>query len=531
MPVQPSDGRVGEEARRRRTFAIISHPDAGKTTLTEKVLLYGGALREAGQVQGKGRPGAVSDWMALERERGISVTSSVLRFEHDGAVLNLLDTPGHRDFAEDTLRVLTAVECAVVLLDAARGVEDQTRMLFEVARARRIPIVTFVNKYDRPGLEPLGMLDHISDELGLEPVPLTWPVGEAGRFLGLLDRPEGRALRFERTAHGAHEAPEVDVDLDDPPGGDPAWTTARDELELAVETLGELDPEAFRAGRQTPVLFGSAMWNFGVRQLLRTVVAHAPAPGTRAADDGTPHPVAGAFSGQVFKVQANIDPRHRDKLAFLRVCSGRFERGAKATVLRTGRPVTMAHAHQLFGQDREAVDEAFPGDVVGLSGIQDIRVGDTLATDPAAAPFTTIPTVVPERLVLARPQDVGRRKQFVRGLEQLDHEGVVHLLRRTDRDDPLPVLGAVGDLQLEVCRYRMEHEFGCPLRVEPSPWSVARRVASEDAGAVTASGRGTVLERADGTLVAAFPETYHLRLFTQAHPDVALARVIDDHHR
>ena len=519
---------VEAEAARRRTFAIISHPDAGKTTLTEKLLLYGGALREAGQVHAHGgRRAATSDWMELEKTRGISVTSTVLRFEHAGTTLNLLDTPGHRDFSEDTMRVRAAADCAVILLDAARGVQEQTRMLFEVARARRMPLITLVNKWDRPGMEPLEMLDHVESELSLKPAPLVWPVGAGGDFTGLIDRRTDRMLRLERTARGAHEAVETEVSLDALSGDDATlWETAVDELEL-VEAAGEaFDPEAFLAGECTPVLFGSAMWNFGVGELLQTIVDLAPSPRPRRLEEGGERPVDAPFAGQVFKVQANTDPRHRDRLAFIRIVSGQFERGMKVVNVRSGKPVTLSYAHDVFGRDREGLDEAWPGDVIGISGAQELRVGDTLAVDAGAAPLAAIPTLVPERFVHVRPRETSRRKQFLRGLEQLDEEGVVHVLHRTKVDDPTPVLGAVGDLQLEVMAHRMASEFGAEVATSETPWSTARRIEPSDADTVRAFGRSEVLRRADGALLAAFPSAYDLGRFERDHPDVPLIRVL-----
>jgi peptide chain release factor 3 len=520
---------IAGQAARRRTFAIISHPDAGKTTLTEKLLLYGGALREAGQVHARGgRRAAASDWMELEQTRGISVTSTVLRFEHDGTVLNLLDTPGHRDFSEDTMRVLAAADCAVILLDAARGVQEQTRMLFEVARARRMPVITFVNKYDRPGMDPLGMLDHIETELGLRPAPMMWPVGAGGEFRGLIDRREDRFLRLDRTARGAREVTETEVDIAALGADDgPEWQVAAEELEL-VEAAGEtFDPEEFLAGRCTPVFFGSAMWNFGVRQLLRAVVDLAPGPRPRRQGAGV-RPLDAPFAGQVFKVQSNTDPRHRDRLAYIRICSGRFERGMKVLNVRTGRPVTLSYAHDVFGRDRDQLLDAYPGDVIGISGAQDLQVGDTLAADAGAAPFDPIPTLVPERFVTARPEETSKRKQFRRGLEQVDEEGVVHVLRRTTIDDPVPILGAVGDLQLDVCKHRMATEFGCPIRLEQTQWNTARRIDAADADVVRAFGRSEVLLRADGATLAVFPGVYDLGRFERDHPGVRLTRVLGD---
>src|SRR3954447_6119432 len=358
------NGRVVAEASRRRTFAIISHPDAGKTTLTEKLLLYAGAVGEAGSVTARrGQKAATSDWMDLERRRGISVTSTVLRFEHEDIVFNLLDTPGHKDFSEDTLRVLAAVDCAVILIDAARGVEPQTEQLFQVARARGIPLIAFVNKYDRPGMEPLGMVDHLTEALGLPLSPLTWPVGIPGSFRGVIDRRDDTFHRFTRVTGGSAMAQETVVTARGQAGADDdddAWAVA-EELELVDEVGSAFAPEAFLRGESIPLLFGSAAWNFGVGLLLDTLRELAPPALARPVEDGTPRPIDAPFAALVFKVQANMDPRHRDRVAFIRINSGRFERGMRVTNARTGRTLALSFAHEVFGQDRSSLDEAVPG--------------------------------------------------------------------------------------------------------------------------------------------------------------------------
>ena len=516
--------RTLSEAARRRTFAIISHPDAGKTTLTEKLLLYGGAVAEAGAVKARrGRRAATSDWMELERARGISVSSTVLRFSDRGTVFNLLDTPGHRDFSEDTLRVLAAADSAVMLLDAAKGVEPQTLRLFEVAQARGIPLLTFVNKYDRPGIEPLEMLDHVEATLGLAPAPLTWPVGIPGDFRGVIDRRTGDFHRYTRTAGGATRA--GDELLGAMPADDPAWATAGEELAL-VEAAGHpFDPDAFAAGRCTPVFFGSAVSNFGVRLLLDALVDLAPAPRERPDADGAGRALDAPFSGLVFKVQANMDPRHRDRLAFLRVCSGRFERGMRAVNARTGRPFTLAHAHDVFGQDRVVLDEAFPGDVVGVVNALDLLVGDTLyAEEPVR--FPPIPTLAPEHFVRVRNRDAARHKQFHKGLAQLDEEGVVHVLRCNLGADPTPVLAGVGPLQFDVAVDRLQREFGVAVALDPTPWRTARRTDERGAEVLRDGTRADVLLRADGTHLALFTSEFMLDRVQRDHPDVRLDRLL-----
>ncbi|HET9093693.1 MAG TPA: peptide chain release factor 3, partial [Solirubrobacteraceae bacterium] len=472
-PHSPASSPLLQQAERRRTFAVISHPDAGKTTLTEKLLLYGGALHEAGAVKATAQQREVtSDWMELERRRGISVTSTAMRFTHRDTVFNLLDTPGHRDFSEDTLRVLAAADCAVILLDAARGVEDQTLKLFQVARARGIPLITFVNKYDRPGLEPLAMIDHIESTLELTCAPLTWPVGHPGEFQGVLEADTGAFTRFTRSARGATRAEAERVSADQPESN-PSWATAREELELLQAHDRTWEPERFAAGTLTPVLFGSALWNFGVEQLLDALIDVGPSPCARPTTNGGHRALDDGFSALAFKVQANMDPRHRDRIAFLRVCSGRFERGMRVTNARTGGTLALAYAHELFGQDRSTIEDAYPGDIIGIVNASDVLVGDTLYAETPVT-FPPIPSLAPEHFVTAYNRDPGRRKQFHRALEQLDHEGVVQLFRR-EANEPAPVLAAIGPLQFDVASERLAGEFGVQVRFEPLDWHLARR--------------------------------------------------------
>ncbi len=528
-PAAPA-GPVEREAARRRTFAIISHPDAGKTTLTEKLLLYGGALQEAGQVQGKGaRRQSTSDFMDIERRRGISVSSTVLRFDYRDVVINLLDTPGHHDFSEDTLRVLAAADAAVILLDAAKGVEAQTLRLFEVARARGIPLMVFVNKYDRPGLEPLEMLDHITSTLGIEPVAMTWPVGIPGDFRGVVDRAGGGGfVRFTRTVGGATQAPEEHLTPEQALEREgEAWTTAVEELELLEAVSGELDAELFREGIGSPVYFGSAVSNFGVRILLDALVDLAPPPAPRAGiDEEEARALGEPFSAQVFKVQANMDPRHRDRVAFLRIWSGRFERGMRAVNARTGKPFAIAHAHEVFGDERSVLDEAYPGDVIGVVNAGDLRVGDTLHVEGSRVEFPPIPTLAPEHFVTIRNRDSSRHKQFHRGLEQLAQEGVMHVLRRDVVADPTPVLAGIGPLQFEVAVERLQGEFGCTVGLDPTPWKVARRTDAAGAEVLRATRRADVLHSADGTVLALFTSEFLLALVERENPEVTLDRML-----
>ncbi|HSI80719.1 MAG TPA: peptide chain release factor 3 [Solirubrobacterales bacterium] len=519
-----ADARMlAAEASRRRTFAIISHPDAGKTTLTEKLLLYAGQVTEAGQVKARrNRRAAVSDWMEMERERGISISSTALRFELDGTIHNLLDTPGHRDFSEDTLRVLGAADSCVILLDAARGVEEQTLKLFEVARERRVPLITFINKYDRPGLESLALVDEIERELGLRAAPVTWPVGRAGELRGVIDRRDGGFYRFERTAGGATIGAEQRLDAAEAAveAGDD-WRVAAEEVGLLDEVGAGLDRDSYLAGSSTPVFFGSALQNFGIRMLLDALADLAPAPGPRPGADGRERELDADFSALVFKLQANLDPQHRDRLAYVRVCSGRFERGTQATNARTGKTLRMAYAHELFGRRRETLDAAFPGDVVGLVNAGDVRVGDTLYAGEEVR-FTPIPTLAPDRFARLRNRDTGRYKQFHRGVAQLESEGVVHVLHEPELGTQAPVLGGAGQMQFEVARYRLEREFGAAVAIEPAGWTVSRRIDPADAGTVARAPAGQLLADGHGRVLAAFKDRFALERFERAHPEVAL---------
>jgi peptide chain release factor 3 len=521
MPADPA-----AEAARRRTFAIISHPDAGKTTLTEKVLLYGGALgREAGAVKAKAdRRSATSDWMDLEQQRGISITSTVLQFPYRDCVVNLLDTPGHRDFSEDTYRVLTACDAAVMVLDAAKGIEAQTLKLFEVCRDRGLPILTFINKWDRPGLSPLELIDDIEANLQLICTPVTWPVGIAGDFRGVLDRRDGTYTRFTRTAGGTTMAPEevVEPERAAREEGD-AWQACAEELEL-VEGA-EHDHEMFLVGESTPMFFGSAITNFGVRKLLDAVIDEVPAPSARVDTKDEARPLGSDFSGFVFKVQANMDKAHRDRIAYVRVNSGRFERGMVVVHGRTGRPFATKYAHSVFGSERDTLEEAFPGDVVGLVNAGEVRVGDSLY-ERVPVQFPPIPTFAPEHFATVRVRDVSKSKQFRNGIQQLDEEGVVQVLRDPDFGDQAPVLAAVGALQFEVATHRLETEFNAPVELTMTRYRVARRTDEESRPALRAMQGVDVLERSDGTLLALFESTYWLERLEAEQPELTLDRLI-----
>ncbi|MGY6501389.1 MAG: peptide chain release factor 3 [Acidimicrobiales bacterium] len=516
------------EAARRRTFAIISHPDAGKTTLTEKFLLYGGALTsEAGSVKAKsGRRSATSDWMALEQKRGISITSTVLQFPYRDCVVNLLDTPGHRDFSEDTFRVLAAADAAVMVLDAAKGIEPQTLRLFEVCRQRNMPLLTFINKWDRPGRDPLELLDEIEEQIKVRPTPVTWPVGIPGDFRGVINRQTGEYIRFTRTAGGSTEAGEEILDLETAAQVEgEAWEQAQHEEELLSAVEADVDMESFLAGDSTPVFFGSALTNFGVRLLLDALIDMAPSPSPRPDADDTPRPLAAPFSGFVFKVQANMDPSHRDRLAFFRVCSGHFERGMVVTHDRTGKPFATKYAQQVFGQDRETVDDAWPGDVVGLVNAGDVRVGDTIWVDDPVT-FAGIPSFAPSHFSVARVRDTAKFKQFRRGITQLDEEGVVQVLRDPDMGDQAPVLAAVGPMQFEVATHRLENEFGAAVELSPTRYTVARVTDEASEPALRAMRDVDVLHKSDGTRLALFVSSYWLDRVEADHPELTLDRLV-----
>ncbi|MTV24808.1 peptide chain release factor 3 [Nitriliruptoraceae bacterium ZYF776] len=529
---------VRDEAARRRTFAIISHPDAGKTTLTEKFLLYAGAIGRAGGVQTRKTDRATtSDWLELEQQRGISVSSAVARFEHvvgggrareAGHVLNLLDTPGHRDFSEDTYRVLSGVDAAVMVLDAARGVEPQTEKLYAVCKARGTPVITFVNKMDRPSPEPLELLDDIERTLGLVGQPVTWPVKPEGRFEGVIDRRDQRAYRFE--AATAREGRMAQEDVSELVAGSDgaSWvpTDAREEVELLDAIGADLDLDAFLAGTASPVFFGSALSNFGVRLLLDAIVDLAPAPDARPDRDGVPRELDAPFSGLVFKIQANLDPRHRDRMAFVRVCSGRFERGETLINQRTGRGTTAKYATAVFGRDRETVDEAYPGDVIGLINAMDLVAGDSLHAAGSPVTFPPLPTFTPEHFATAHPADRSRTKQFRKGVDQLDEEGVVQVLRHPDLGDQAPIWAAVGRLQFEVASWRMEHEFGAPVRLEGTRFEVARATDEDGAKQLATMRDVEVYRRASGAPMALFRSRFVADRVAADHPELVLDTLV-----
>jgi len=517
------------EAARRRTFAVISHPDAGKSTLTEALALHAKAITEAGAVHGKaGRQGVVSDWLEMEQARGISITSAALQFHYDDAVINLLDTPGHSDFSEDTYRVLAAVDAAVMLLDAAKGLEPQTLKLFDVCRYRGIPVITFINKWDRPGREASQLCDELVERIGLQPMPVTWPVGEPGFFRGVLNVSDGSFVRYERTPGGATIAPEQHLDAATAEAEEGAeFTRAQEESNLLAEADGKFDRQRFAAATATPLLFGAAVHNFGVRHLLDLLVELAPQPQPRVDVDGAERPLDAPFSAFVFKVQTGMDRAHRDQVAFARVCSGVFERGMVATNATTGKPFATKYTQQVFGQDRSTVEVAYPGDVIGLVNATALRVGDTLYSGKPAVRFPGLPSFAPSNFAVARPADLGRAKQFRKGVDQLAGEGVIQVLRSDLRGEATPVFAAVGPMQFDVASHRLETEFNAPVKLDRLPYTVVRRLADPEQRAIVDSGRRSeVLTRTDGTDLALFEDGMAMRILQRQHPELALESLL-----
>lgn len=518
------------EIVRRRTFAIISHPDAGKTTLTEKFLLYGGALQLAGTVTArKDQRATTSDWMELERQRGISISSTVLQFEYGGCVVNLLDTPGHKDFSEDTYRVLTAVDAAVMVIDAAKGIEAQTRKLFEVCRQRGVPIFTFMNKLDRPSRPPLDLLDELESVLGIHAVPVNWPLGSGQEFRGVYGRQTREVHLFQKTPHGAYRAPEQVGGVGDPlvkeAMAPDVYAQFREEIDLLDGAGADFDLKEVQHGRLSPVFFGSAMNNFGVQMLLDRFLTLAPAPGPRMTGTGPVAPQNPAFSGFIFKIQANMNPKHRDRVAFIRIVSGAFKRDMIVQHPRTGKPVRLSNAQRLFAQERETVDSAWPGDVVGIVGNQDFQIGDTFSEDPTIR-FDEIPRFAPECFAQIHSSSSATNKRFREGLGQLLREGVAQAFELKDSLSRTTLLGAVGPLQFEVLKYRLESEYGAECRVESAPWTVARwmrpRAGSEAAELTLPSGAAEARDAA-GQDVALFANQWSFSYFETKNPEIEIS--------
>ena len=477
--------KIGSEVGRRRTFAIISHPDAGKTTMTEKLLLYGGAIRLAGSVKArKATKHAVSDWMDIEKQRGISVTSSVLQFEYDGYCINILDTPGHQDFSEDTYRTLMAADSAVMLIDGAKGVEAQTLKLFHVCKMRGIPIFTFINKMDRAAKNPFDLMQELEDVLGIKSYAMNWPIGTDGDFQGVYNRRERQIELYEGGNHGQEQARTITGDLDDPSLSEHLGSYYFDRLTEEISLLDmageDLDMNAVLGGRQTPIFFGSAMTNFGVKTFLEHFIKMAPCPHeTIAAGETVVDPVTTPFSGFIFKIQANMNPAHRDRLAFLRITSGKFEKGMEVWHTRTGRKLRLTQPTQFMAQERTIVDEAYAGDIIGLFDTGILGIGDTLSIDSQSLRFEGMPVFPSEHFARVQYADAMKRKQFQKGIEQLSEEGAIQVFKQMDIGVETLIIGAVGVLQFEVLEHRLRGEYGVEIRMQQLPYHYARWIEDQ----------------------------------------------------
>lgn len=520
---------MNSEIARRRTFAIISHPDAGKTTLTEKFLLYGGAVQLAGSVTaGKRQRDTASDWMELEKKRGISISSTLLQFDYAGLRMNLLDTPGHKDFSEDTYRVLMAVDAVVMVIDGGKGIESQTLKLFEICRHRGIPIFTFINKLDRPALSPLALIDEIEKVLAIHPFPVNWPLGSGMDFKGVYDRLQNQVHLFERVTGGAYKAPVSIRQFSDPVVkgklDERVYEQVEEELAILDGVHEGFDAQAVLRGDTTPVFFGSASNNFGVQLLLDGFVKYAPPPAPRKSGEAVIPVDHKAFSGFIFKIQTNMDPQHRDRIAFMRVCSGKFSRDMDAVHTRTGKRVRLSGSHTLFGQNREIVDEAYAGDILGFVAKQDFHLGDTISEDPGII-FHEIPKFAPEHFAFLTNPQPGKYKAFRKGMDQLLAENIVQVFNLKDVPSPGPLLGAVGPLQFEVLQYRLKSEYGADSTFEKKEWSLLRWLKTER---VHESLRdilryvGQLASDDRGNTVALFSNKWAMQQFAEKYPDVKL---------
>ena len=517
------------ETARRRTFAIISHPDAGKTTLTEKLLLYGGALDLAGSVTAKKQQReTTSDWMELEKKRGISISSTVLQFDYDGFRLNLLDTPGHKDFSEDTYRVLMAVDAVVMVIDAGKGIENQTRKLFEICRKRGIPIFTFMNKLDRPSMPPLMLMDQLEKVLSLHAYPINWPLGNGPYFKGVYDRLKRQVHMFERVPGGAYQAPVSIHDLNDPLVKNTleaqTYKDVVEELDILGATQGDFDLDQVLAGKMTPVFFGSAANNFGVELLLQGFLQFSTGPSPRKSLNGlvpVEHP---EFSAFVFKIQTNMNPLHRDRVVFVRVCSGKFTRNIVAKHSRTGEEIRLSDSHNIFGRSREIVNEAYPGDIVGFVTKVDLRVGDTISTDPSIV-YGEIPKFAPECFAFVENSFTSSYKSFRKGIGHLLAEDIVQAFTLKSPKNSTPLLGAVGPLQFEVLQYRLKDEYGAESRLDSMPYKILRWVESSETEEklleILPQGGGLAVDDQE-RYVMLFPTDWSLKYFLDLNPAIKL---------
>ena len=516
-----------EEISRRRTFAIISHPDAGKTTLTEKFLLYGGAIAQAGEVKGKKARAATSDWMEIEKQRGISVTSSVMQFQHNGFCINILDTPGHQDFSEDTYRTLMAADSAVMVIDCAKGVEPQTRKLFRVCALRNIPIFTFINKMDRESRDPLELCEEVERELGIDTYAMNWPIGCGKEFQGVYDRNKKRIIFFDSQGKG-RKAATTEVELDDPSVGEMIGQSKWEQLRDEVELLGagrDFDMEAVRAGKLSPVFFGSALTNFGIEPFLEEFLRMTTAPLPRVADTGEVDVFDDNFSAFVFKIQANMNKAHRDRLAFMRICSGKFQRDTEYLHVQTGKKMRLSQPQQMMAAEREIVEEAFAGDIIGVFDPGLFSIGDTISVPGKKFRYSGIPTFEPEHFMRVSPKDTMKRKQFIKGTEQIAQEGAIQIFKIPGAGLEEVIVGVVGTLQFEVFQYRMKNEYGVDLYMTGLPYDHLRLVQEcpcrpDDLVLCTGA---ALLEDFKGRLLVAFGGEWSVGFLTKHNPGLVLA--------
>lgn len=504
-------GKLEDEIKRRRTFAIISHPDAGKTTLTEKFLLYGGAIAQAGAVKGKKNSRhAVSDWMEIEKQRGISVTSSVMQFQYKNYCINILDTPGHQDFSEDTYRTLMAADSAVMVIDASKGVENQTRKLFKVCVMRHIPIFTFVNKMDRESRNPFDLMEQIESELGIQTYPVNWPIGSGKEFKGVYDRDKKHIISFEASG-GQHQVAATEVDLSDPSLdsliGEDLHSTLCDDIELLDGASYEFDIEKVRKGELSPVFFGSALTNFGVEPFLENFLEMTTSPTPRNSSAGIIDPFDPEFSAFVFKIQANMNKAHRDRITFLRICSGKFDKDMEVLHVQGNKKLRLSQPQQIMAQEREIIDEAYAGDIIGVFDPGIFAIGDTICSPKKKFEFESIPTFAPEHFMRVRQKDTLKRKQFVKGTTQIAQEGAIQIFHEPDSGMEEVIVGVVGVLQLEVFEYRMKNEYNVDLLKEGLPYSYIRWIDNKDIDPKT------LKLSSDTKLVKDFRDNY-LLLFT-----------------
>ncbi len=519
-----------EEIEKRRTFAIISHPDAGKTTLTEKFLLYGGQINQAGSVKGKATARhAVSDWMEIEKQRGISVTSSVLQFAYEGYCVNLLDTPGHQDFSEDTYRTLMAADSAVMVIDGARGVEAQTRKLFKVCGMSHIPVFTFINKMDRDALPSFDLVDEIEKELGITVCPVNWPIGSGKDFRGVYDRETRRVLLFSDTMKGTKEGEQQIYDLDDPALrseiGEAAFAQLVEEIELLDGASAPMDPEAVARGELSPMFFGSALTNFGVETFLRHFLSMTSAPLPRMSDRGTVDPFSEDFSAFVFKIQANMNKAHRDRVAFMRVCSGKFTAGMDVWHVQGGRETRLSQPQQMMAEERHMVEEAYAGDIIGIFDPGIFSIGDTLTTAKERFAFEGIPTFAPEHFARVAQVDTMKRKQFVKGITQIAQEGAVQIFQEDKTGMEEIIVGVVGVLQFDVLQFRLEKEYNVEIRMENLPYGYIRWIENEEMDLDTINGTSDMKRVRDmrGRPLLLFVNEWSVGMTEERNPGLVLS--------